>query len=334
LDSPLARQDPRLDITDLYVFPGETGTVLVIDVCHSKAGDLPSPGYHPEGKYEFKIDLNGDAIEELTYRFTFADRNVNGEQPIELRRLSGNGASDSHAQGTVIATGFSDDILDAGDGIRAWAGKAGDPFWIEPDVLHAVGHALQDGTVVDLSGWDATKARNFFAGDSVYAIVLEIPDGALTTVANGGRIGVWALASLQTDAGGWRSINRVGLPMVHPLFTQYNEDLGDRLNGGSPSTDSRSDHTAPAGVRPADVGFWTALAELASTARRGRPASKYSARPSRGQDRWRSGLIRDRGRSARLCRDRRPSHAAKHLALSGRHPGGVRVRRLERAVTH
>ena len=68
LDSPLALQDIRLDITDLYVFRGETGTVFVIDVCHSIAGDIPAPGYHPEGMYEFKIDLNGDAVEELTYR--------------------------------------------------------------------------------------------------------------------------------------------------------------------------------------------------------------------------------------------------------------------------
>ena len=35
LDSPIARQDLRLDITDLYVFRGETGTAFVINVCHS-----------------------------------------------------------------------------------------------------------------------------------------------------------------------------------------------------------------------------------------------------------------------------------------------------------
>ena len=28
LDSPIARQDIRLDITDLYVFPGEVGIVF------------------------------------------------------------------------------------------------------------------------------------------------------------------------------------------------------------------------------------------------------------------------------------------------------------------
>jgi hypothetical protein len=67
LDSPLARQDVRLDITDLYVFRGETGTVFVINVCHSIAKP-PTPGYHPEGMYEFKVDLDGDVIDDNVYR--------------------------------------------------------------------------------------------------------------------------------------------------------------------------------------------------------------------------------------------------------------------------
>jgi hypothetical protein len=237
LDSPLARQDPRLDITDLYVFPGETGTVFVIDVCHSKAGELPQPGYHPEGKYEFKVDLNGDAIEELTYRFTFGERDDHGTQPLELRRLAGSDAADPYAEGTIVARAVTEEVVDAPGGLRVWAGKAGDPFWIEPDVLHAVGHAFREGTIVDLSGWNPQRAVNFFAGDTVYSIVLEVPNRELAVSASDGRIGVWALASLQTDAGGWRSINRIGLPMIHPLFTQYDEDLGNRLNGGSPATD-------------------------------------------------------------------------------------------------
>jgi hypothetical protein len=47
-----------------------------------------------------------------------------------------------------------------------------------------------------------------------------------------------AVAALATDAGGWRSINRIGLPMIHPLFTQFNGDLGNRLNAGRPADDS------------------------------------------------------------------------------------------------
>ncbi len=68
--------------------------------------------------------------------------------------------------------------------------------------------------------------------------MLEVPDADLLAEAGGNRdIGLWAVATLATDAGGWRSINRVGLPMIHPLFTQYNEDLGDRLNAGRPADD-------------------------------------------------------------------------------------------------
>jgi hypothetical protein len=238
LDSPVARQDVRLDITDLYVFRGETGTVFVMNVCHSIAGPIPVPGYHPEGMYEFKVDLNGDAVEDLTYRITFDQRDANGKQRFVLRWIKGVEAVDPHAASVAVATGTTGEVVNTATGLRIWAGKAGDPFWIEPDVLHAVGHAFQDGTVVDLSAWDPAKAKNLFAGHTVYSIVLEVPDRELIAQAGDtARIGAWAVSTLSTDAGGWRSINRVGLPMIHPLFTQYNEDLGNRLNAGRPADD-------------------------------------------------------------------------------------------------
>ncbi len=238
LDSPIARKDIRLDITDLYVFRGQTGTVFVINVCHSIFGPIPAPGYHPEGMYEFKADLDGDAVEDITYRLTFDERDSQGKQRYVVRRIRGADALDPHVPGTVVAEGTTGEPVATASGLRLWAGKAGDPFWIEPDVLHAVGHAFQDGTTVNLAGWDPNRAKNLFAGHTVYSIVLEVPDGELLAGAGGKRrIGVWAVATLATDAGGWRSINRVGLPMIPPLFTQYNEDLGNRLNAGRPSDD-------------------------------------------------------------------------------------------------
>jgi hypothetical protein len=73
-------------------------------------------------------------------------------------------------------------------------------------------------------------------------IRLDITDDQelLAEAGDSCRIGVWAVSTLATDAGGWRSINRVGLPMLPPLFTQYDEDLGDRLNAGSPSGDFKN----------------------------------------------------------------------------------------------
>ncbi len=238
LDSPIARQDIRLDITDLYLFRGETGTVFVIDVCHSIFGAIPTPGYHPEGMYEFKVDLDGDAVEDLTYRLTFDERDNQGNQRYIVRCIRGPEAVNPDAPGTIVAQGTTGETVTTASGLRVWAGRAGDPFWIEPDVLHAVGHAFQDSTVVNLGGWNPSKAKNLFAGHTVYSIVMEVPDAEL--LANAGanrRIGVWAVATLATDAGGWRSINRVGLPMIPPLFAQYNEDIGNRLNAGRPADD-------------------------------------------------------------------------------------------------
>ncbi|SEO79187.1 DUF4331 family protein [Actinacidiphila rubida] len=237
LDSPIARQDPRLDITDLYVFRGEQGTVLVTNHSHSLAGEDIPRGLHPEGKYEFKIDGNGDAIEEVTYRFTFGETEGDGTQPYEVRRLAGAEARDAFGGGVVLAQGRTGQVVEFESG-RAWAGKAGDPFWIEPDVLHAVGAAFEAGTRIELGEWTPDLATNLFAGHTVYSLVLELIDEELAPIAGPDRrIGVWGLVSLATDAGGWRQINRAGLPMIHPLFTQLDEHLGDHLNESHPSED-------------------------------------------------------------------------------------------------
>ncbi|HLJ49651.1 MAG TPA: hypothetical protein VKU01_26745 [Bryobacteraceae bacterium] len=91
---------------------------------------------------------------------------------------------------------------------------------------------------VDLSGLDSSRATNVFDGHTVYSIVLEVPDSELLPNGSGNRrIVVWAVSTLATDAGGWRSINRVGLPMFPPLFTKFNEDLVNRLNEGHASDD-------------------------------------------------------------------------------------------------
>jgi hypothetical protein len=237
LDSPLARQDIRLDITDLYVFDGQTGTVLVINVCHSFGRDIAVPGFHPEGRYEFKVDLDGDAVEDITYRVAFNEANFDGGQSFSVHRISGVAATDPFADGVPVLQGRTGAAVTSAHGVRAWAGRAGDPFWIEPDVLHAVGHAVQDGTTINFGDWRPAQATNLFAGTTVYSLVLELPEAELTPRAADNRIGVWAVAWLATDAGDWRSINRVGLPMIHPLFTQYDEMLGDDLNSGVPRDD-------------------------------------------------------------------------------------------------
>ena len=71
LDTPLAAQNGQLYIDDLYVFPGQDSTVLVMDVNSDITGAHAEPGFHPEARYEFKVHFDGAEYETLTYRLSF-----------------------------------------------------------------------------------------------------------------------------------------------------------------------------------------------------------------------------------------------------------------------
>ena len=124
--------------------------------------------------------------------------------------------------------------------MKLWAGPAHDPFFLDGEVLHAVGDAFHAGTRVNLSAWSPAAAKNApFGSDEVYSIVLEVPDAELLAVATDGRIDSWALTVLATDAGGWHPIDRAGLPMIHPLFAQHDGQLGNQLNAAAPAEDRK-----------------------------------------------------------------------------------------------
>jgi hypothetical protein len=230
LDSELARQDPRLDISDVYVFRGTVGTVLVVNTNPlSGAG-----GFHPEAMYEFKIDLDGDAVEDLTFRFTFDPPGPHENQRWTLRRLVGPDSRDRAATGEVVLAGVSGDVVVAdGGAVQAWAGVAADPFYIEGTVVGAVRAAITAGGRVELDDFDPDGAQNLFAGTDVSAIVLELADDVLPA----GSIGFWGTTALATDAGGWRQINRCAHPLINTLFVLEDVERDIDFNQTDPRED-------------------------------------------------------------------------------------------------
>ena len=106
LDSPASRRDPRLNVTDVYAY-GNDATVLTMIVNTSLAGAARVPGFHPEGRYEFKIHVDGAATEQLTYRFSFAPADASAEQHVAIDRLAGTDAADDRAAGVRIAEGHT-----------------------------------------------------------------------------------------------------------------------------------------------------------------------------------------------------------------------------------
>lgn len=229
LDSPEARQDPRLDISDVYVFRGATGTVFVMNT-NPLSGN---GGFHPEALYEFKVDTDGDAVEDLTFRVTFGTPYPAGQQRIELRYLEGHAARDRDANGRLVAQGMTGEDSPGVGGMRLWSGPAADPFFIEGNVITAVCTAVANGKPLDLSGFDPDKAANVFAGTNVSGIVLEVPD----TVLGVERIGFWGVTALPTDSGGWRQINRCGQPLINTILHPADSEPANDYNATQPCED-------------------------------------------------------------------------------------------------
>ncbi len=263
LDSPLARQDSRLDITDHFLFRGDTGTVFVLDVNTSLAGPEASAGFHPEGRYEFKIHRGGSSVESLTYRVTFDPAATDGSQAVRLDVLTGAEAADDQAIGTRLAEGRTGATIAGPDGLRLWAGRALDPFFVDLVQVRAINAAVRDGAVVDLAGWSPAAASSDFAGSTIHSIVLELSDDD-PYLAAGEQIGVWSVSKLATDAGGWRQINREGFPMMWPIFRPDDSRYASDTNTTHPFDEAGSDSAHVAGLVEAVVAANASAAQPAA----------------------------------------------------------------------
>jgi hypothetical protein len=235
LDTPLAAQTGQLYLDDLYVFPGQGSTVFIMDVNSNVNGLHSEPGFHPEARYEFKVHLDGADFETLTYRFSFAEPDADGQQALQLHALTGEAAHEDSTAGELVLEGRTGQSAAAG-GARVWAGRIADSFYIDLSLLALVNAAVANGTAPDLSGWRPGDAKNSFAGSLVYSIVLEISHQH-PLLSPGARTGVWAATKLATDAGGWRQINRAGHPMMWPIFWPNDTDFTNPANTRHPSED-------------------------------------------------------------------------------------------------
>lgn len=226
--------------------------MLVLDTSLAGAGHVP--GFHPEGRYETRIQCDGSGTETLTYRVEFGEPTAGGVQELEVRRLAGAEARDDDAAGAVVAQGQTGEVV-TGDGITVWAGTSADPFYLDLNHLAHVLEGLQHQRRIAFGDWTAAAASSTFAGSRVSAVVLEVPSSD-AELRPGRDIAVWNSARLATDAGGWRQVNRAGIPMVWPLFRAYGGDDDSpeyvRDTGADPSDDPAND-----GAR---VAAWVAAA--------------------------------------------------------------------------
>jgi hypothetical protein len=220
----------ELDINDLYVFEGSPGkTVLAVTVSPVASADSDFAGF--SNAYSFRIDTNGDAVEDVTYHvrvpLSFLDK-----QTVIVQRSQGRAATSLEPNGSFRGFGISDHTFGLRRGGRAFAGLRSDPFFF--DLSGFLGTV--EGRGEDALGQDPT---DFFDGLNTLAIVLEVPDSELN---DGGPIGVWATTS-RRDGRPWKQVDRMGRPAINTVVNSSGPIVGapseakNLYNAGRPADD-------------------------------------------------------------------------------------------------
>ena len=219
-DTAEVELNPKMDMTDVYVFPSPNDPTRVVLVMDTRAfltpADLNDPlraSFDPDILYQFKIDNSSptDAIEDKVLQVTFQGTGTN--QTVQVR-----GPVDPPVLGSMINTvaaaspavsGAINANLGSPSGIQVFAGAADDPFFLDLEAFFCI---LPDRKPVDpqnaLSApcalqpsqpgtpfYFRTPAVNYVAGYNVLAIVIELPKAMIEAQSGPGRIGIWGTLS-------------------------------------------------------------------------------------------------------------------------------------------
>jgi hypothetical protein len=234
-DTKLAKEDPSLNLCDFYLFDGPSGRTVMAMTVNPDVGLSATDTLHPEGVYAFRFDLNGDAREEVTFKFRFgeprhADRSERTHiQPFVVQKATGDDALRGDA-GESLVEGETG-LVAANPDLRAYVGTAPDLF-----AANAGFGAFMSAFYKDqrFAGDAFLNQRNPFARRNVTAIVLEVP----SELIGKGKINAWTTISLFGHAPEVQ-VSRWGLPMVTHIFLNdpSDQEVKEQFNASVPSED-------------------------------------------------------------------------------------------------
>jgi hypothetical protein len=204
-DTPEVEFSPRMDINDVYAFPGanDDRIVLVMDTSSPLTpAQSASAVFDPELLYQIKVDNTGDAVEDLVLQITFE-----GEGSAQQVQVRGPVQPDLTGMLTTlvdVAPAISGPInqnLGSSSGMQVFAGVRDDPFFIDleqffrivPDRKPATGPLSELPDTPTASSF-RDPGIDYVAGFNTLAIVIELPESELTG-AGSGRIGIWETIS-------------------------------------------------------------------------------------------------------------------------------------------
>jgi hypothetical protein len=204
-DTPEVELNPRMDINDVYAFPGASSDRIVLAVTTSSpivGGASANASFDPNLLYQIKVDNTGDALEDLVFQVRFE-----GMGATQVVRVVGPVApNQTGARNTLVSSGPETSgpvnaVIGGSNGMQVFAGLRGDPFFIDleqffriiPDRRPVTGDLSKIPDTPSASAW-RTPGVDFLKGISALAIVIELPVSQLTTTSSK-KIGVWATIS-------------------------------------------------------------------------------------------------------------------------------------------
>jgi len=257
-EAPLIAEDPSADLTDLYAFrsPDKPNTVTIL--ANVIPGEDPAAGpnwytFSPNARYNLKIDTNGDALPNVTYRFKFHTKTGpfflgDTAQPFTVTRIAG-GKSKVVARGTTPPNNIgprstpsyrslaAKGVVSVAGGGNAFAGQRDDPFFGDIGAIFDL-VAIRKGTG-NMGG-----GKDFFAGYGVHSFGVQVPIAGLK--AKNGTIGVWSSVDRRKvttrgtatrNSGGWVQVNRLANPLVNEVVIPTG--LKDQWNALQPVQEGR-----------------------------------------------------------------------------------------------
>ena len=235
-DTPTAREDPRLNLCDFYLFAGAPGTtVMAMTVNAAATVDSPGP-FRDEALYVFRFDTDGDHREDVSIKVRFGEPvhvstdGVEGHaQTFGVRFATGDDAV-AGGDGRLIAAGTTGAPVLGDNGIRAFAGVVNDVFGGDAAAVNEFKDAFAAGSYKP----EAFNNRvNFFADRTVGGIVVELPNALLGAE---GPVHAWSTVSLFGHAPE-QQVARWGLPLFTHVFLN-DDDLREAFNRTPPWGDN------------------------------------------------------------------------------------------------
>ena len=260
-EAPLIAGAPQYDNTDTYAFvsPDRPNTVTLVAnwiPFEEPAGGPNFYSFATDARYNVKVDNNGDAKPDITYRWTFKDHyrsretflyntgpvtslgdpDLNFRQTYKLERISGDQQT-LLVNNAPVAPSFVGDasmpdyrslfnaaVTPIAHG-KSWAGQAEDPFFLDLRVFDL------------LYGGDLSEVGDdTLAGFGVHAVALQVDTTSLTRPGKP-VIGIWSTTDRKDAWGHYRQVSRLGMPLVNEVVIPLKDK--NRFNASKPADDAQ-----------------------------------------------------------------------------------------------